>query len=88
MVEVLPISYQSQCRENRSAIIAVYSMAQTKFVANFVPKSPSSLAAIGHHAMMISTQVAVNRLVVTRFFFFSGFWLPKSKCRNKGLVFG
>ncbi len=48
----------------------------------------SSLAAIGHYAMMVFTQVAVICLVVTSFFFLCGFWLPKSVCRNKGLAFG
>ncbi|WP_299022793.1 hypothetical protein [uncultured Photobacterium sp.] len=40
MAAVSSISYQSQCGENRPAIIAVCSMAQTKFVANFAPKFP------------------------------------------------
>jgi len=40
MVAVLSISFQSQCRENRSAIIAVCSLAQIKFFANFAPKCP------------------------------------------------
>ncbi|RWX52742.1 hypothetical protein EDI28_25675 [Photobacterium chitinilyticum] len=63
-------------------------LVQSKFIANFVLGIPSSLAAIGHHAMMVFTQVAVICLVVTKFFFLCGFWLPKFECRNKGLVFG
>jgi len=40
MVAISTISYQSQCRDNRSVIIAVYSLVQTKFVANLAPKFP------------------------------------------------
>ncbi|WP_299022743.1 hypothetical protein [uncultured Photobacterium sp.] len=60
MVAVLPISYQSQCRESRPAIIAVCSLAKTKFIVQLVVYFPSSLAAIGHHAMMVLRRLRLS----------------------------